>query len=235
MIPRKTCHSLAPSTRAASSSSVLMPLRPADRMTIAKPVHIQMPMKISAKLLSRLAPASSAIGPSPTSPMSALSVPICGRLGSLVLVHELPDDPGGHEADRQRQEDRRLGDGLVAHAVDEDRDEQPEPDDAGGHEHDPEHAVPQRLERARGRGRTTGSCRARRTVLRLRRPWNDSTMRVDRRVDQEHDQEGERRGDPEPRPDAALAPLRKGLDEPLGEQDVADQDRRDADHDDQRR
>ena len=41
MIPRKTCHSFAPSTRAASSSSVLMPFRPADRMTIAKPVHIQ--------------------------------------------------------------------------------------------------------------------------------------------------------------------------------------------------
>ena len=52
MIRRKTCHSLAPSTRAASSSSVLMPFRPADRMTIAKPVHIQTPTMIRAKLWS---------------------------------------------------------------------------------------------------------------------------------------------------------------------------------------
>ncbi len=40
---RKTCHSFAPSTRAASSSSALMPFRPADRMTIAKPVSIHAP------------------------------------------------------------------------------------------------------------------------------------------------------------------------------------------------
>ena len=51
--PRKTCHSLAPSTRAASSSSVLMPLSAADRMTIAKPVHIQTTTTIRAIVLSR--------------------------------------------------------------------------------------------------------------------------------------------------------------------------------------
>ena len=41
VMPRNTWRSVAPSTRAASSSSGLMPLSAADRMTIAKPVHIQ--------------------------------------------------------------------------------------------------------------------------------------------------------------------------------------------------
>ena len=40
-IRRKTCHSFAPSTRAASSSSTLMPLSAAEMMTMQKPVHIQ--------------------------------------------------------------------------------------------------------------------------------------------------------------------------------------------------
>ena len=39
---RKTCHSLAPSTRAASSSSRGTPASPAAISTIAKPAHIQM-------------------------------------------------------------------------------------------------------------------------------------------------------------------------------------------------
>ena len=51
VISRKTCHSVAPSTRAASSSSALMPLSAADRMTIAKPVHIQVITMISRNVL----------------------------------------------------------------------------------------------------------------------------------------------------------------------------------------
>src|SRR5665647_1115724 len=43
MIRKKTWNSLAPSIRAASSNSVLMPFRPADKITMAKPTHIQMP------------------------------------------------------------------------------------------------------------------------------------------------------------------------------------------------
>ncbi|CAM5697520.1 hypothetical protein SHIRM173S_02156 [Streptomyces hirsutus] len=42
VIRRNTCHSLAPSTRAASSSSRGMPASPAAISTIAKPAHIQM-------------------------------------------------------------------------------------------------------------------------------------------------------------------------------------------------
>ena len=51
MIPRKTCHSVAPSTRAASSSSALMPLRAAEMMTMQKPVHIQAMTRISRIVL----------------------------------------------------------------------------------------------------------------------------------------------------------------------------------------
>ncbi len=51
MIPRKTCHSFAPSTRAASSSSALMPLSAAEMMTMQKPVHIQAITTISRIVL----------------------------------------------------------------------------------------------------------------------------------------------------------------------------------------
>ena len=41
VIRRNTCHSLAPSTRAASRSSRGRPASPAAISTIAKPAHIQ--------------------------------------------------------------------------------------------------------------------------------------------------------------------------------------------------
>ena len=44
-------NSLAPSMRAASSTSVLIALRLAEMMTIPNPVAVQMPTKISAALL----------------------------------------------------------------------------------------------------------------------------------------------------------------------------------------
>src|SRR5665213_399144 len=51
MIPRKTCHSLAPSTRAASSSSALIPLSAAEMITMQKPVHIQVVTRTSRIVL----------------------------------------------------------------------------------------------------------------------------------------------------------------------------------------
>ena len=69
MIPRKTCHSFAPSTRAASSSSTLMPLSAAEMMTMQKPVHIQAITTISRivlKLKSWIC--SHGNGPSPNDP-----------------------------------------------------------------------------------------------------------------------------------------------------------------------
>ena len=64
MIRRKTCHSVAPSTRAASSSSALMPFSAAERMTIAKPVHIQAMTMISRIVLRpSVSTCSHGIGP----------------------------------------------------------------------------------------------------------------------------------------------------------------------------
>ena len=48
---KKICRSLAPSSRAASSTSIETPLIAADRMTIAKPVWSQMKMTISRSVL----------------------------------------------------------------------------------------------------------------------------------------------------------------------------------------
>ncbi len=50
MTRQKICVSVAPSTRAASSTSVLMPLMAADRITVANPTEPQMPTAISAQL-----------------------------------------------------------------------------------------------------------------------------------------------------------------------------------------
>ncbi len=51
VIRRKTSISVAPSTRAASRISGLMPFSAADRMTIAKPVQIQAPTMMSQIVL----------------------------------------------------------------------------------------------------------------------------------------------------------------------------------------
>ena len=52
MIRKKICRSFAPSVRAASSTSLGMLLRAADRMTVANPTEPQMPAAISAALTS---------------------------------------------------------------------------------------------------------------------------------------------------------------------------------------
>src|SRR5437762_4510353 len=49
---RKICSSLAPSTRAASSSSTGIPLSAAEMMTVQKPVQIQTAATMRAKVLS---------------------------------------------------------------------------------------------------------------------------------------------------------------------------------------
>ena len=49
---RKVCHSLAPSTRAASSVSRGMAARPAAITTIAKPAQIQMNEPITAGVIN---------------------------------------------------------------------------------------------------------------------------------------------------------------------------------------
>ena len=49
---RKTCSSVAPSTRAASRSSALMPFKAAERMTMQKPVQIHAATMINMIVLS---------------------------------------------------------------------------------------------------------------------------------------------------------------------------------------
>ncbi len=71
--------SLAPSIRAASRMSSLIPFSPAERITIANPVHIQMPTTIRAALLvERLK--SHAFGSKfgNIAVSMAFTVPICG-------------------------------------------------------------------------------------------------------------------------------------------------------------
>ena len=76
-IRRKTCSSVAPSTRAASINSVLMPLRPADRITIAKPVCIHAPTTIREKLFRPVVVSHGTASP-PKATMPALRIPMFG-------------------------------------------------------------------------------------------------------------------------------------------------------------
>src|SRR5687768_11550545 len=80
VIEAKICHSEAPSTRAASITSGEMPLRPAERMTVQKPVQIQTATAIRARLLPG-ALVSQAWGSPPTDVNTALTVPVCGTSG----------------------------------------------------------------------------------------------------------------------------------------------------------
>ena len=82
MIPLKTCHSVAPSTRAASSSSPLIPFRAAEMITMQKPVQIQVVTRIS-RIVLRLRPlrVSHGWGATPTDVTAALSVPVWGVPG----------------------------------------------------------------------------------------------------------------------------------------------------------
>src|SRR5438093_3896918 len=79
---RQTSSSVAPSTRAASSSSALMPLSAADRMTMQKPVQIQAATMMSMIVLSGVS-WSQAMGSKPTLVTTAFSVPVWGSPGVL--------------------------------------------------------------------------------------------------------------------------------------------------------
>ena len=75
MIRQKIWVSVAPSTRAASRTSVEMPLIAADRMTVANPTDPQMPTAMSAQLTVFGLPRR-ATGPASTIPRSAFSRPV---------------------------------------------------------------------------------------------------------------------------------------------------------------
>ena len=76
-MPRNTCHSVAPSIRAASISSGLIPLSAAEMMTMAKPVHIHAMTMISMKVFTlKDWTWSHGTGPRPPTPMTAFRVPV---------------------------------------------------------------------------------------------------------------------------------------------------------------
>ena len=75
----KTCHSVAPSTRAASSSSAGMPFNAAERMTRQKPVHTHTPTAMSARLLvSKFTSQATGRNPGRSAVRAAFRTPICG-------------------------------------------------------------------------------------------------------------------------------------------------------------
>ena len=75
---QNTCHSLAPSTRAASINSCGIPLYAADKMTMQKPVQIHTPTAMRAKLLIHGRSTSQPTGSPPKATTMALRRPICG-------------------------------------------------------------------------------------------------------------------------------------------------------------
>ncbi len=83
---QKSCHSLAPSTRAASSTSPGSPFSAADRMVMLKPVHSQIPTIIRAKLLIGWL-LMKATGWAPTPVIAALSTPICASLAPVWMAY----------------------------------------------------------------------------------------------------------------------------------------------------
>ena len=75
---KKTCSSVAPSTRAASSSSGGMPLRAAEVMTMANPVQTHTAAKIRAKLFTRWSISQATGDCWKTDVQMAFSVPVWG-------------------------------------------------------------------------------------------------------------------------------------------------------------
>ena len=167
-------------------------------MTMQKPVMVQMPTKIRAALLV-VEFTSHATGSRPNKPRIAFSVPVCGVARWLVVEHELPDDRRGDGADRHRQEDRDLGQRLVAHPVEEDGDDQAEGDADRGVEDEPQQAVAQRRQGVREREEVV--------VVGQADPFRVVTVAeadddgAKERIDHENRRESDRGQRPEVRPD----------------------------------
>ncbi len=146
----------------------------------------------------------------------------------LVVEHEAPDDRRGDGADGHRQEDRDLRDGLVAHAVEDDRDDQAQEDAEEGVEDQPQHAVLQRRQRVGEREEVL--------VVREADPVGVGVVaeadeeRAEQWIDHEDGREPDRGKGPEVGPDPGLQALGQALDDPLAQDDVAQQHERHADH-----
>ena len=147
MIPRKTCHSFAPSTRAASSSSALMPLSAADRMTIAKPVHIQVIDDDQQDRVEGQRARSAATGPGrrPKAASDAVEGPGLRRPGGSYAYMNRQITPAATMLMASGRKMTDLATDLVADPVDEDaRSSRPSPTVNSGQQDDPEDVVAER-------------------------------------------------------------------------------------------
>ena len=126
MIFKKSCQPLAPSMTAASIVSSGMPRSAADRMTMAKPVWIQIRITIRKKLFQNGSDDPHLRRSPPKRLHDGVQEADLGLAFAAILVDELPDDAGADEGDRQRQEDQALGDVAPPDAVGEEGDDQAE-------------------------------------------------------------------------------------------------------------
>src|SRR5207247_6060000 len=142
----------------------------------------------------------------------------------LVVEHELPDDRRGDGADRNRQEDGDLGQGLVADAVEEDRDDESEGDADRGVEDQPQEAVPKRRQSVREGEEVDVVVQPH--PGRVRVVAEAQYDGAEKRVDHEDRCETDRRQRPEVGPDPDLQSLRQTLDDSLAQDDVPEQHER---------
>ena len=101
MTPKKSWRSLAPSSRAASITSLGTPLMAADRTTMANPVWSQIMITISDEVDREGRGAG--IGCAAEAVQIAFSEAVLRLAGWLPGVDEAPDDGRADEGDRERQ------------------------------------------------------------------------------------------------------------------------------------
>ena len=116
----------------------------APRMTMAKPVWIQIRITIRKKLFQNGMEIHTCGSP-PNQLTMALRMPICVLALAAIVVDEFPDHAGADEGDRQRQEDQALGDVAPPDAVGQHGDDQAEEGAGGRHHEQPQQIVEDRL------------------------------------------------------------------------------------------
>ena len=140
---RNTDASPAPSIRAASMTSLGTPFSAADRTTIANPVWSQIMITIRASVLSG-GTWSHGTGSLPSAGPDRVDRPDLRLAFRLPRVHEPPDDGRADHADREWQEDERLGQRLALDPIDKGRDQQTDDDAAARAQHEPHDVVAER-------------------------------------------------------------------------------------------
>ena len=168
---------------------------------------------------------SQGTGSTPSSVDHRVQRPDLRLAGRVELVHEPPDDAGGDEADRQRQEDHGLDCSHSGRGRRGPRQQARARPTNGGRRTTQSEVVPERDRACRLAEEADEVVEADERVP--RRVLEAADDGRDRRVDEEDAQERQGRRDPQPRPKAP-APQRRGASRRIGldQQDVAEQDGR---------